>query len=183
MKKTFNILFALLLLLTGCHSAPAAEQPAAAPQPTVSVTVMEVQAYTAAPTDLPLPDLTPAPVPEEDDGAAEERIVGHCISILDALPYRADLTGDGQTETVDLVALPGETDGQPRWTVSVQKGQETKLFQTDVPEDMFSCNGHDGQQIYIVPSKDLVVVVLGYSPKPDRVVDFNALLKDIIETL
>ena len=136
MKKTFNILFALLLLLTGCHSAPAAEQPAAAPQPTVSVTVMEVQAYTAAPTDLPLPDLTPAPVPEEDDGAAEERIVGHCISILDALPYRADLTGDGQTETVDLVALPGETDGQPRWTVSVQKGQETKLFQTDVPEDM-----------------------------------------------
>ena len=136
MKKTFNILFALLLLLTGCHSAPAAEQPAAAPQPTISVTVMEVQAYTAAPTDLPLPDLTPAPVPEEDDGAAEERIVGHCISILDALPYRADLTGDGQTETVDLVALPGETDGQPRWTVSVQKGQETKLFQTDVPEDM-----------------------------------------------
>ena len=53
----------------------------------------------------------------------------------------------------------------------------------DAPEDMYSCQGHDGQEIYIVPSKDLVVVVLGYSPKPDRVVDFNALLKDIIETL
>ena len=49
----------------------------------------------------------------------------------------------------------------------------------DVPEDMFSCNGHDGQQIYIIPSKDLVVVVLGYSPK--RCIDFNALLKDIME--
>ena len=53
----------------------------------------------------------------------------------------------------------------------------------DVPEDTFSCNGHDGQQIYIIPSKELVVVILGYSPKPDRVVDFNALLKDIINTL
>ena len=53
----------------------------------------------------------------------------------------------------------------------------------DVPEDMFSCNGHDGQQIYIVPSKDLVVVVLGYSPKPHKVVDFNALLRDIIAEL
>ncbi|MBQ6199098.1 MAG: serine hydrolase [Bacteroidales bacterium] len=53
----------------------------------------------------------------------------------------------------------------------------------DVPEDMYSCNGHDGQQIYIVPSKDLVVVILGYSPKPDRVIDFNGLLKDIIEQL
>ena len=53
----------------------------------------------------------------------------------------------------------------------------------DVPEDMFSCNGHDGQQIYIVPSKGLVVVVLGYSPKPHKVVDFNALLRDIIAEL
>ncbi|MEE3465425.1 MAG: serine hydrolase [Candidatus Cryptobacteroides sp.] len=51
----------------------------------------------------------------------------------------------------------------------------------DVPEDMFSCNGHDGQQIYMIPSKDLVVVVLGYSPK--HCIDFNALLKDIIQTI
>lgn len=50
----------------------------------------------------------------------------------------------------------------------------------DVPEDMFSCQGHDGQEIYIIPSQELVVVVLGYSPKPDRVIDFNGLLKDII---
>ncbi|MCR5017614.1 MAG: beta-lactamase family protein [Bacteroidales bacterium] len=53
----------------------------------------------------------------------------------------------------------------------------------DVPEDMYSCNGHDGQQIYIIPSKDLVVVILGYSPKPDRVIDFNSLLRDIIAEL
>ena len=53
----------------------------------------------------------------------------------------------------------------------------------DVPEDMFSCQGHDGQEIYIIPSKDLVVVILGYSPKPDRVIDFNGLLRDIIAAL
>ena len=48
---------------------------------------------------------------------------------------------------------------------------------------MFACDGHDGQQIYIIPSKDLVVVVLGYSPKPDRVIDFNRLLADVMERL
>lgn len=49
----------------------------------------------------------------------------------------------------------------------------------DVPADMFFCNGHDGQRIFIVPSRQLVIVVLSYSPKPDHVIDFNALLKDI----
>ena len=53
----------------------------------------------------------------------------------------------------------------------------------DIPEDMFNCQGHDGQEICIIPSKDLVVVVLGYSPKPDRVVDWNALVRDIIGQL
>ena len=53
----------------------------------------------------------------------------------------------------------------------------------DAPADLFSCNGHDGQQIFIIPSKELVVVILGYSPKPDHVIDFNALLKDIVDCL
>ena len=53
----------------------------------------------------------------------------------------------------------------------------------DAPEDMFSCQGHDGQEIYIIPSRSLVVVVLGYSPRPDRVIDFNALLRDILAEL
>jgi len=53
----------------------------------------------------------------------------------------------------------------------------------DAPEDMYSCQGHDGQEIYIIPSKKLVVVILGYSPKPDRVIDFNGVLRDIIAAL
>jgi CubicO group peptidase (beta-lactamase class C family) len=51
------------------------------------------------------------------------------------------------------------------------------------PKDMFSCNGRDGQRIFIIPSKGLVVVVLGYSPKPDNEMNFNQLLKDILGTL
>lgn len=51
------------------------------------------------------------------------------------------------------------------------------------PPDMYSCEGHDGQRIFILPSKDLIVVILGYSPKPDHVMDFDLLLKDIISTL
>ncbi len=53
----------------------------------------------------------------------------------------------------------------------------------DVPEDMFYCKGHDGQRVFVIPSKDLVVAFLSYSPKPDRAVDCNALLKDIIDKL
>ena len=53
---------------------------------------------------------------------------------------------------------------------------------SDAPADTFSCQGHDGQEIYIIPSEDLVVVILGYSPRSNRV-DFNAVLKDIIDTL
>ncbi len=49
------------------------------------------------------------------------------------------------------------------------------------PEDMFMCVGHDGQRIFIIPSLDLITVVLGYSP--DDSMDFNQLLADIIDTL
>lgn len=52
----------------------------------------------------------------------------------------------------------------------------------DVPKDMYWCDGHDGQCIFIIPSCQLVVVILGYSPKPDHVIDFNTLLKDIISS-
>ena len=53
----------------------------------------------------------------------------------------------------------------------------------DAPEDMFECRGHDGQEIFMIPSKELVVVVLGYSPKPDHVIEWNRLLGDILRAL
>ena len=51
------------------------------------------------------------------------------------------------------------------------------------PEDMYYCVGHDGQYIFIMPTQELVVVVVGYSPKPDRALDIDRLLKDILSTL
>ena len=56
-------------------------------------------------------------------------------------------------------------------------------YYPSAPEDMYSCNGHDGQRIFIIPSKELVVVLLGYSPKPDNTMNFDALLGDILETI
>ena len=53
----------------------------------------------------------------------------------------------------------------------------------DAPEDMFSCFGHDGQRIFILPSKELVAVVLGYSNLPDHMIAFDRLLKDILAQL
>jgi CubicO group peptidase (beta-lactamase class C family) len=50
------------------------------------------------------------------------------------------------------------------------------------PEEMFMCEGHDGQQIFILPTQKLVVVVLGYSPRSNRM-DFDRLLKDILSAL
>ena len=59
---------------------------------------------------------------------------------------------------------------------------QSKYFPA-APEDMYSCNGHDGQQIFIIPSKELVVVLVGYSPKPDRVMKFNDLLGDVLSAI
>lgn len=48
----------------------------------------------------------------------------------------------------------------------------------DAPADMYSCEGHDGQMIYIIPSKDICIVRLGYSQK--GTFDFNLMLKEIL---
>lgn len=51
----------------------------------------------------------------------------------------------------------------------------------DVPEDMYSCRGHDGQYIIIIPSKELVVVRTGFSQK--GVFDPNLFLKKILAAI
>jgi CubicO group peptidase (beta-lactamase class C family) len=51
------------------------------------------------------------------------------------------------------------------------------------PEDMYMCVGHDGQRIFILPTQQLIVVVLGYSRSSNGGMDFDSLLKDILSTL
>jgi hypothetical protein len=51
----------------------------------------------------------------------------------------------------------------------------------DAPRDLFSCNGFQGQMIFIIPSEDLVIVRMGL--KEDPAIDFNALLRGIISSI
>jgi CubicO group peptidase (beta-lactamase class C family) len=50
----------------------------------------------------------------------------------------------------------------------------------DVPEDMFSCNGHRGQRVFIIPSHNLVVVRLGFS---EEGFNHNEFLKGILAAI
>lgn len=50
----------------------------------------------------------------------------------------------------------------------------------DVPDDIFFADGFLGQRVYIIPSKKLVVVRMGYSLSDFNLNDF---LRDIIATL
>ncbi|MBP2831139.1 serine hydrolase [Aquimarina sp. U1-2] len=54
-------------------------------------------------------------------------------------------------------------------------------FYPDAPRDMFSANGFQGQRVFIIPSKDLVVVRFGL--KGEEGVDFNAFLKNIVAAI
>ncbi|HEX7584664.1 MAG TPA: serine hydrolase [Prolixibacteraceae bacterium] len=51
------------------------------------------------------------------------------------------------------------------------------------PEDLYYCDGYDGQCIFIIPSKELAVVVLGFSHKPDHVMNADELIGDILGTI
>ena len=51
----------------------------------------------------------------------------------------------------------------------------------NVPKDLFSTNGFQGQHIFIIPSEDLVVVRFGLVEHPDF--DIDAFLSGIIDTL
>ena len=48
------------------------------------------------------------------------------------------------------------------------------------PDDVFFADGFLGQRVYIIPSKNLVVVRMGYSLSN---FDLNEFLKEIIATL
>ena len=49
----------------------------------------------------------------------------------------------------------------------------------DAPRDLFSANGYQGQYVFIIPSRDLVVVRTGLAESPDF--DINAFLGKLME--
>ena len=52
----------------------------------------------------------------------------------------------------------------------------------DAPRDLFSCNGFQGQVIFIIPSCDLVIVRMGLKEQKDGF-DFNGLIRDVVGSL
>ncbi len=122
--KRFMLCLAGLLLL-GCSTirsgaapaAPSADAPAPTPKPTVTVTLVPET-------------LAPAAILQES-----ERILGHCVSIVDQLPYVVDLNDDGTLETVDLASYVPE-DECPRWEIVMTGDGREKRFETEIPCDM-----------------------------------------------
>jgi len=65
-------------------------------------------------------------------------------------------------------ALPGrseETGYAAGWWVNKQA--DGTLVDANLPADTYYASGHDGQRVYVVPSANLVVVRLGFSPDVD----------------
>jgi len=51
----------------------------------------------------------------------------------------------------------------------------------DVPKDLYSCNGFQGQWVLIIPSKELVIVRTGLVEYPDF--DLNGFIKGIVKSI
>lgn len=64
------------------------------------------------------------------------------------------------------------------WLNGYVKEDRSRRWYPDLPPDMFFADGYGGQDIYIIPSKGLVVVRLGLN-----VIDENLFLKKIIEAI
>ncbi|MGZ3858352.1 MAG: serine hydrolase domain-containing protein [Flavisolibacter sp.] len=68
--------------------------------------------------------------------------------------------------------------GYQLWLNGYDKKNPGRKAFPDVPDDMFYADGYGGQNIYIIPSKKLVVVRLGLHG-----IDENRFLKKVIESL
>lgn len=51
----------------------------------------------------------------------------------------------------------------------------------DVPKDLYSSNGYQGQHVFVIPSKDLVVVRTGLAEDPDF--DVNGFLSEVVKSI
>lgn len=68
------------------------------------------------------------------------------------------------------------------WLNAGEPGNEMNRYYPDAPNDMYSANGFEGQRVFIIPSKDLVIVRMGQT-KVRGSFDFNLFVKQILETI
>jgi len=71
--------------------------------------------------------------------------------------------------------------GYQFWLNGTDPNDPSRRLYPDVPADMFLCDGYAGQEIYIIPSKKLVVVRLGLTL--DKSFNENDFLKSIIDAV
>jgi CubicO group peptidase (beta-lactamase class C family) len=81
---------------------------------------------------------------------------------------------------IDFLRSPAPNSGGVYGGTFRQKQINPDYRFTDAPDDLYLAYGFQGQMVLIVPSKDLVVVRMGYSLKN---FDPNAFLMEIISTL
>lgn len=71
--------------------------------------------------------------------------------------------------------------GYQFWLNGFNKNDTSRRHFPDVPADLFYCDGYGVQEIYVIPSKKLVVVRLGLTL--DKSFDENTFFKKIIDAL
>ena len=54
-------------------------------------------------------------------------------------------------------------------------------YYPDAPKNLYSCNGYQGQHVFIIPSKDLVIVRTGLAEEPEF--DVNNFLSTIVKSV
>ena len=82
-----------------------------------------------------------------------------------------------ESTTVEPVAESDAKGMGAYWWVNDLGGGE--ILNPQLPKDAYWASGHDGQNLFVVPSENLVVVRMGFTP----VVDDNraaALVADVI---
>ena len=81
---------------------------------------------------------------------------------------------------VDFVKTPSKTSnkyGGHFWT------NAHKTLYPDAPRDIFSANGHNGQRIIIIPSKDMVIYRGGLTPAREDDKDLNKMTNAFIKNI
>lgn len=81
-------------------------------------------------------------------------------------------------EWIDFTNEPAS--GSDNYYTAFFRINKCKVF-PNAPEDMLSCRGFNGQAIFIIPSKDLVIVRTGYSP--DLSFGFEEMLDGVLTSV
>ena len=97
--------------------------------------------------------------------------------------YGDQLVEDGW---VDYTVTP--TNGTPKgeygsqwWLNAGQEGNSENRLLPNVPTDMYMMDGYEGQRVFVVPSKDLVVVRLGQNKRGGF--DYDLFLSSVINSI